>query len=234
MVKKDIKKSLILVLRKIRLLQLVDYMMLLISIIKNKKSNVHFLSEHPSFVAPPYSLAYDAYNHTNWELYYEMGNIHSQLISMLIQEYIKEKEIKIFEWGCGPARVIQHLLKLNNFEKVELFASDYNRKSINWCRNSFSNINFSTNDIEPPLSFQNESFDCIYAISIFTHLSEKNHYLWLKELLRVLKPNGILIFTTHGDLCANRLLHNDKEKYQAGNIVVKDKIQEGKKHFLAY
>jgi SAM-dependent methyltransferase len=60
------------------------------------------------------------------------------------------------------------------------------------------------------------------------------HYAWIKELFRIIKPNGILIFTTHGDVCANRLLPEEKKKYDSGNMVIKDRIEEGKKHFLAY
>ncbi len=41
----------------------------------------------------------------------------------------------------------------------------------------------------------------IHAISIFMHLSETMHYAWINELYRILKKDGILIFTTHGELC---------------------------------
>lgn len=109
-----------------------------------------------------------------------------------------------------------------------------NEKSIKWCNENIQNIRFIKNELEPPLSIENEQFDCVYAISIFTHLSEKMHYAWISELFRVLKPNGILIFTTHGDICAERLLPEDKALYDSGSLVVKAKVEEGKKHFASY
>ncbi len=74
----------------------------------------------------------------------------------------------------------------------------------------------------------------IYAISIFTHLSETMHYAWTNELYRILKKDGILIFTTHGELCKNRLLKTELLQYNNGDIVIRGNIKEGKKHFLAY
>ena len=64
--------------------------------------------------------------------------------------------------------------------------------------------------------------------------SEKMNYAWIEELFRILKPDGILIFTTHGDHNAGRLLPSEKLKYDSGILVVKDQMQEGKKLFAAY
>jgi ubiquinone/menaquinone biosynthesis C-methylase UbiE len=221
-------------LRKIHLLQLADHLLFINNVFKNRKSNKLFLGENPDFIPPPAHLSYDAYNHTNFQRYYDMGLRHSVLISDLIKEYISENDIKVCEWGCGPARVIRHLKKIDGFEKIELYGTDYNEKSINWCNKNISNVHFLLNNLEPPLPLEAELFDCIYAISIFTHLSEKLHYAWIEELFRLIKPNGIIIFTTHGDLCATRLSETDREKYNSGNLVIRDQIKEGKKHFAAY
>ena len=221
-------------LRKVHLLQFVDKLLFVREFLKNRKSNQLFLTEHPDFVPPPAYLAYDAYNHTNWRGYYDMGRKHSSLISELVKKYVNEKELKICEWGCGPARVIRHLEKIEGFEKIELYGIDYNEKSINWCNKNIKNIRFLKNRLEPPLPIEDEMFDCVYAISIFTHLSERMHYAWIKELFRVLKPNGIIIFTTHGDTYAERLSSADKARYDSGLLVIRDKVKEGKKLFLVF
>jgi SAM-dependent methyltransferase len=221
-------------LRKFHLLQFADYLMFVGNVLKNRKPNKLFVAQHPDFIPPPAHLAYDAYNHANWQSYYDTGLRHSGLISDLIREHVSENEIQICEWGCGPARVIRHLEKIGGFGKIELFGTDYNEKSINWCKKNIKNVRFFKNNSEPPLPLKAEIFDCVYAISIFTHLSERLHYAWIEELFRTIKPNGILIFTTHGDLSAKRLLPADKEKYDSGNLVIKDQIKEGKKLFAAY
>jgi SAM-dependent methyltransferase len=95
-------------------------------------------------------------------------------------------------------------------------------------------VHFARTDLKPPLPFEAGAFDCVYAISVFTHLSERMHYAWIEELFRIIRQGGILIFTTHGDTCARRLLPADKEKYDSGSLVIKSHTEEGKKHFVAY
>lgn len=221
-------------LRKFYLLQFIDDLRFLFNALKNRNSNQVFLAEHPDFTPPPAYLAYDAYNHTNWKLYHNKGFRHSELISDLIKEYIHEQEIKICEWGCGPARVIRHLYNIDGFEKIELFGTDYNEKSIRWCKKHIKNAHFLKNSLEPPLSLDADLFNCVYAFSIFTHLSEQLHYSWIEEVFRILKPGGIFIFTTAGDTFSKKLLPTEKEKYDSGCLVVRGQIKEGKKHFAAY
>jgi len=223
-------------LRKVHLLQYADKVMLVNNILKHRKSNQLFLTDNPDFSPIPYHLAYDAYHDTNWRYYHEIGLKYSELISDLVSEFISEKEIKIFEWGCGPARVIRHLDKIPGFDQIELFGSDYNHKSIEWCQKNIKNVRFFENNLVPPLPQESEIFDCVYAISVFTHLSEKMHYAWIEELFRTIKPNGILIFSTHGDNYANRvLLPAEKAKYDSGSLVIKSQsIKEGQKFFGAF
>jgi len=222
------------VLRRIHLLRFADHLMFVGSVLKNRKSNHRFVREHPDFVPPPAHLAYDAYNHTNWQAYYDTGLRHSDLISDLVREHVSEKDISICEWGCGPGRVIRHLAHIPGFRRIERSGTDQNEDSVNWCAKSIGNVRFVKNGLEPPLPLETEVFDCVYAISVFTHLSERMHYAWIDELFRTIKPNGILIFTTHGDRSANRLLPAEKARYDSGSLVIRGQIEEGKKYFLAY
>jgi len=221
-------------LQKSNLIQLVDTTKLLVSILRNRNKNRQFLNEHPGFVPPPYFLSYDAYNHTNWTQYYHLGLSHSRLMKELIQKHISRKKIKVCEWGCGPARVIRHMGEIDGFDEVELVGTDYNKASINWCRGNIDNIQFEENSLAPPLPLESGTLDCIYAISIFTHLSEEMHFLWVDELFRLLKPDGILIFTTHGDRFVSHLSPLEKERYDSNRLVMIDNVREGKKHFAAF
>ena len=53
-------------------------------------------------------------------------------------------------------------------------------------------MSFAVNDPMPPLSFEAEKFDFIYAISVFSHLDDNHTALWLQELQRIAAPDAIL------------------------------------------
>jgi SAM-dependent methyltransferase len=55
-------------------------------------------------------------------------------------------------------------------------------------------ISFVANDVQPPLPFEPEKFDLVYALSVFTHI-DRFWANWLLELHRVLAPNGLLVAT---------------------------------------
>ncbi len=103
-----------------------------------------------------------------------------------------------------------------------------------WCQANISNISFTKNDTEPPLNFLDNSFDVIYGISILTHLSEANHEAWLRELIRVLKPGGILMLTTHGDITRENLTESELGQYNDGKLVIRGGVKEGHRMYTAY
>lgn len=222
------------ILRKTRLLPHTDKVLYIHNLIKHKKANRKFLSTHNNFPVPPTHLAFDAYAHTNWKFYFDSGVITAQVIADILNKELPKDNIRILEWGCGPARVIRHLQGLLKNTNVELYGSDYNTESIKWCKDNIKGIKFYINKLQPPFPFKDNFFDCVYAISVFTHLSETMHFEWIKELRRVVKPQGLIIFTTHGDSVSDRLRTDEIQLYNEGKLVVRGKVEEGKKWYLAY
>jgi len=220
-------------LRRANLIGLADNLLLLRRVLTTQKINRRFLKAHREFAVPPYRLAWDAYNHINWERYYDKGIEHAEFIAQLVTEWLPTEQLSILEWGCGPARVIRHLRDCVGAERIELSGTDYNEQSIAWCRANLKDIDFRTNQLTPPLPFGPETFDCVYALSVFTHLSEPMQHAWMEELQRVLKPSGIIIFTVQGEIDRDRLLPGERARYEQGQLVVRDEFAEGKKRFLA-
>jgi SAM-dependent methyltransferase len=117
---------------------------------------------------------------------------------------------------------------------AKVYGSDYNPETIEWCTKNLQKINFSLNQLSPPLPYKNAQFDVAYCISVFTHLSELNGLSWADELHRVLKPGGLLVITTAGDYSFETdLLANEKEEYKDRGIVTRGEYEEGKKMYLA-
>ena len=102
----------------------------------------------------------------------------------------------VLDFGCGCGRTLKLLVKNNS--ATNFFGTDIDSQSIDWCRENFQNIEFSVNNAAPPLPYPDNQFDFIYAISVFSHLSEESHIRWLGELSRVVEPRGYLLATFHG------------------------------------
>jgi SAM-dependent methyltransferase len=125
----------------------------------------------------------------------------------------------VLEFGCGSARVLRHF---RNIEYLSLAGSDANPKAIEWARRNLPGIYFRINALEPPLPFAEQSFDLVYALSVFTHIPLAWQRRWLEELRRVLRPEGYLLCTVLGSSFVNQMLTaQDQAKLaQAGELTL--------------
>lgn len=105
--------------------------------------------------------------------------------------------LKVLDWGCGSARVLRHFLNDPCYDLTGVEIDSYN---LDYCVQTFGSL-AKWRLIHPlePLPFRDETFDAIYGISVFTHLSQKSEQFWLRELKRVSKPGAIVIASVHGE-----------------------------------
>jgi len=180
---------------------------------------------------PPFYL-YETFN-LNYDSFFNKSIDTAEWLVSYFKKYKTLNGLKILDWGCGPGRVVRHLpLLINN--DCQFYGTDYNKKYIDWCKKNIPDVCFSLNELQPPLKFENNTFEIIYGISVFTHLSEKMHFLWFDELLRILKPGGILFITLQGDAFTNKLTDNEKFRYDKGDLVVKSNTKEGHRTYASF
>jgi SAM-dependent methyltransferase len=220
--------------RQTQFLPVAEYVRFLFSVLKNRAANRQFLSKYSSFSPPPQWLAYDAYGHTNWEFYEKSGLLHASFFAELILKNCHSKTLKVLDWGCGPGRLIRHLPKLLASRTPSIYGCDYNDSTIEWCRSNLTPMHFEKNQLSPPLPFENQFFNAVYALSVLTHLSEEKHFEWVQELKRILKPGGILIVTTHGEAYRDKLLNQELAHYDSHHLVVRKGVKEGKRCYTAF
>ncbi len=116
----------------------------------------------------------------------------------------------------------------------EIHGTDYNPRLIEWCRQNLPFAQYGINTLYPPLAYADQKFDFIYAISVFTHMSEELQSLWMKESARILKPGGYLLITTHGASYRERLTKQELEVFDAGHLVVRYEEASGMNLCSAY
>jgi SAM-dependent methyltransferase len=110
---------------------------------------------------------------------------------------------QVLDFGCGSGRVIRNFQDAPS--SCQLYGTDIDSELVRWCEKNLPLIRWSVNGFHPPLSYADNSFDLIYAISVFTHLDEKFQHAWLKELHRIAMPTAIIILSVHGEYCIKTL-----------------------------
>lgn len=156
----------------------------------------------------------------------ESGGAHSQTIrDVLAKHDLKiEQFTSVLDFGCGVGRIMRHL---SSTPGPQWHGTDYNPQLIEWCRDHLKFAQFKVNTLTDKLSYADESFDFIYAYSVFTHLKEDLQFFWIDELSRVLKPGGHLYFTTHGDYFLQGLEPAERELFENGQPVIREQQQSG-------
>ena len=102
---------------------------------------------------------------------------------------------RVLDFGSGAGRTLRHFLV--EAQTAEIWGADIDAASIEWLQRSLCPPLHATRCApEPPLAVD-PGFDLIWAISVFTHLTDAS-LPWLLELHRLLAPGGLLIATYMG------------------------------------
>ncbi len=219
-------------LRSLNLIYLSDTVRYYIERFKNRKINRTFRKNHPQVKLPPDYLIYESFQ-INYQKYYTDSKISAAWLADHFKKHTSLNNKKVLDWGCGPGRIIRHLP--NEFgNNCTFFGTDYNAKSIAWCKKNIPNVEFNLNTLEAKLPYPDNFFDIIYGISIFTHLSEGLHHAWYNELYRVLNKNGILFVSTQGKNFKSKLSAHELEQFENQELVVRGKVKEGHRTYSAF
>ena len=219
-------------LSKIKFLEVLERINFFREKLKNKKENRQFKKENPNVKLPADFYMYETFN-LNYNAFYTKGKPTAEWLINHVANFKEIKNVSILDWGCGTGRIVRHLPEILDSSN-SFYGTDYNEKYVKWCSKNLEGIQFKLNGLAPPLDFSENYFDVIYGISIFTHLSEKLHFKWMSELTRVLKNEGILFLTTHGDVHSFKLLEDEKRSYNEGNLIIHSFKKEGNRLFASY
>lgn len=140
----------------------------------------------------------------------------AQILGMLPEDWSFEGK-RVLDFGCGAGRTLQHFLE--EAQTAEIWGCDIDAESVDWLEQAHSPpLRLSTCG-EPPLDHPDGHFDLIWAISVFTHLSD-DWSAWMAEMQRLLADGGLLIATFIGDRMSDYLLGEPWDGDRVGMNVV--------------
>jgi len=119
----------------------------------------------------------------------------ADILSSLPRDWTFEGK-RVLDFGCGAGRVLRQFL--DEAAVADMRGCDIDSASIQWLEENLDPpFTVVRNDEEPPLPWPNDSFDLIWALSVFTHITER-WSAWLLELHRLLDDGGLLFATFLG------------------------------------
>lgn len=128
--------------------------------------------------------------------YDRIGALCKLLVCSVLPPDWTFKDKRVLDFGCGAGRVIRQFADVAG--DAEFVGCDIDAASIDWAGEQLSPpFSFFKNRELPPLDLPDESFDLVYGMSIFTHLTD-SWSAWLLELRRVLRPRALLILSFLG------------------------------------
>jgi SAM-dependent methyltransferase len=130
----------------------------------------------------------------------------------LIDHFQCTKKSRVLDVGCGQGRLPIGILRV--IGEIDYTGIDVDKKSIDWCKRyieqghssfEFKHLNlynerYNKHGIKIDDSFrfdiEPKSADVVYLFSVFSHTTEEDMRVYLKEFLRILDEGGKLFFTT--------------------------------------
>jgi len=137
----------------------------------------------------------------------------------------------MLDFGCGCGRIARWW---GDRPGLELHGCDPDAQLVDWTRENLQFVRCAVSGYDPPLPYRDDTFDAIYALSIFTHQPEKVAREWMTELRRVLRPGGHLLFSVAGEGFKDRLREEDAARYDRGEEVVQFETARGTNLCIAY
>jgi SAM-dependent methyltransferase len=186
---------------------------------------------------PPPLLRIEVVGHADPDVFELEGKEITKSMRQLLERQARPLDgmSALLDFGCGCGRVARHWQGLQN---TAVHGCDYNERLIAWCRQNLPFMDARVNELEPPLPYEDHSFDFVYALSVFTHLPELLQHRWMDEMRRILKPDGVLLFTVQGEALVDALEGTDRKGlravFESGRLAVVDVEMAGSNRCAAY
>lgn len=139
-------------------------------------------------------------HHGHWEGalvdYFSTGLSASRTLDRLLSWWFgaARREVKVLDFASGFGRVTRYLVQ--HLAPRRLWVADIFPTAVEFQQRCFGVHGFSSS-AEPEQLECSETFDCVVATSLFSHLPEETFEPWLRRLVALLRPGGLLLLSVH-------------------------------------
>ena len=141
-----------------------------------------------------------------------LGTVSQPMSVQILQEYVKKKEQKIIDVGCGTGLVGRELERagFSNFDGI-----DISKEMIDIAkRRGYSNLFIGS--LNDKLPFTDSEYDAALCVGVFTHGHVGSDRL--DELARIVKPGGIICFTINEGVYASYGFNSKIERLESEHV----------------
>jgi SAM-dependent methyltransferase len=113
-----------------------------------------------------------------------------QIVDVVLMPHIS-KDMRVLDFGCGPGFLAKELAPLVK----HVVATDVSRGVLECAKNlnAAPNITYVRNGQSDLDCVERDSVDLVVSFAVFQHLAPEQALLFLKEIVRVLRPGGSAI-----------------------------------------
>jgi SAM-dependent methyltransferase len=128
--------------------------------------------------------------------YFRTGlSIADSMTQILRWRFGELGQLGVLDFASGYGRVTRFLLR--DLPAERFWASDVYEGGVRFQEERFG-VHGIVSTVRPEDFACPERFDAITVTSLFTHLPDPRFVDWLRVLLGLLRPGGVLLFSTHG------------------------------------
>jgi SAM-dependent methyltransferase len=135
----------------------------------------------------------DVWRHGNFVRHYASRTLRPPEV-ILLARHAHQMQGDVLELGCGAGRVSGYLVELAR----SLHGIDVSELMVDHCRQAYPAGKFTVMDLRDLSNFDDESFDCVFAAnSVLDVLGDQERREVLREVRRILRPDGVLAMASH-------------------------------------
>ncbi|MEW6558107.1 MAG: class I SAM-dependent methyltransferase [Elusimicrobiota bacterium] len=149
------------------------------------------------------------------EIFKKEGKVFTKVqedIPKVLTLFKKHNIKKILDLGCGSGRHVIYFTKRG----FDVYGIDISKEGLNitksWLKKEKLKANLKIGSVYEKLPYQNNFFDAIISVQVIHHARIKTIRKAIREIERILKPNGLIFITVRKRMSKRELLKLSQEK----------------------